>query len=126
MTYREPLPDNCPPDTAEEIITPRIVYRLVRSNPPSDDDFRSQRAERPDRIFRHITECQARGLSVRNDLDSAMELMRLRSMRGRMLCEVRLRQGTGQIMQTGSDSGHYTWWPLADFHILDSSYMVTT
>ena len=41
MTYREPLPEGCPPDDAEEITTPRIVYRLVRSNPPTDDDFRS-------------------------------------------------------------------------------------
>ena len=64
MTYRESLPENCPPDTADEITSPRLVYRLVRNNPPTDDDFRSQRAEQPDRVFRNISECQARGLSV--------------------------------------------------------------
>ena len=64
MNYREPLPENCPPDEAEEIAAPRLVYHLVRNNPPTDDDFQSQQAERPDRVFQDVTECQARGLSV--------------------------------------------------------------
>ncbi len=93
MTYREPLPDNCPPDEAEEITSPRLVYRLVRHNPPTDDDFWSQRAEGPDRVFRNISECQARGLSVRTDLDSAVELLGLRTMRGRMISQVQLDHG---------------------------------
>ena len=126
MTYREPLPDECPPDGAEEIDAPRVVYRLVRSNPPTDDDFRSQLAERPDRIFRNITECQARGLSVRTNLDSAMELMGFRTMRGRMLCQVQLDHGAGRIMQTGEDPDHSTWWPLADYDILANCSLVTT
>ena len=61
MTYREPLPEGCPPDNAEEIIAPRVVYRLVRNNPPTGDDFRSQRSERPDRVFHDVTECRAAG-----------------------------------------------------------------
>ena len=126
MTYREPLPDDCPPDEAEEIDAPRVVYRLVRNDPPTDDDFQSQRAERPDRIFRNITECQARGLSVRTGLASAVELMGLRTMRGRMLYQVRLDNGAGQIMQTGEDPDHTTWWPLADYDILANCSLVTT
>ena len=126
MTYREPLPDDCPPDEAEEIDAPRVVYRLVHNNPPIDDDFRSQRAERPDRIFRNITECQARGLSVRTGLASAVELMGLRTMRGRMLYQVRLDNGAGRIMQTGEDPNHTTWWPLADYDILANCSLVTT
>ena len=125
MTYRELLPDNCPPDEAEEIDEPRVVYRLVRNSPPTDGDFRSQRAERPDRVFRNITECQARGLSVRTDLGSAVELMGLRTMRGRMICEVQLDHEAGRIMQTGEDPGHSTWWPLAEYDILANCSLVT-
>ena len=51
MTCREPLPEDCPPDNSEEITAPRVVYRLVRNNPPTNDDFRSQRAERPTARF---------------------------------------------------------------------------
>ena len=126
MTYREPLPDDCPPDEAEEITSPRLVYRLVRNNPPGDEEFRSQRAEQPDRVFRNISECQARGLSVRTDLDSAVELMGLRTMRGRLLCQVQLDQGSGRIMQTGEDHHHSTWWPLTDYDIMANCSLVTT
>ena len=80
MTYREPLPEGCPPDDAEEITAPRVVYRLVQSNPPTDDDFQSQRAERPTTRF-NASECQARGVSVfadRRDVERQMEVPRLR------------------------------------------------
>ena len=59
MNYREPLPEGCPPDDAEEITAPRVVYRLVRNDPPTSYDFRSQRAESPRRVFRRVSECQA-------------------------------------------------------------------
>ena len=124
MTYREPLPQNCPPDDAEEIITPRIVYRLVRTNPPTEDDFRSQRAENPHRIFRRVTECQTRGVSVRTDLEEAIELMSLPRMQERLLFQVALDDGAGRIMQTGGWPNHSTWWQLADFNILENCSMV--
>ena len=126
MTYREPLPDDCPLNEAEEITSPRLVYRLIRNDPPYHKDFRSQRAESPNRIFRNVSECQARELSVRTDLDSAVELMGLRSMRGRMLSQVQLDRGTGRILQTGQDPHHSTWWPLASSDILANCSMVTT
>ena len=127
MQYREPLPDDCPPAAAAEVIdAPRAVYRLVRNNPATDDDFRSQRAEKPARIFRNVTECQARGLSVRTNLGSARELLELRAMRGRMLCQVQLDRGAGSIMQTGEDPAHSTWWPLADYDILANCSPVAT
>ena len=125
MTYREPLPHGCPPDDAEEITTPLIVYRLVRNNPPSDDDFRSQRYENPTRRYRRVTECQARGLSVRTDLADAVALTHLPRMRGRLLCKVQLDSGSGRIMQTGEWPHHSTWWPLAEFDILANCSMVT-
>ena len=46
-SYREELPAGCPPDEAEEIVEERVVFRIVRKDPPTHDDFRSQRAEQP-------------------------------------------------------------------------------
>ena len=125
MLYREPLPQGCPPSEADEIRSPRVVYRLVRSNPPTVDDFKSQRAEKPCQIFRNVTECQARGLSVRTELDAAIDLLKLRKMRGRKLCTVKMDLGAGRIMQTGKDPHHSTWWPLASFDILANCSLVT-
>lgn len=117
MRYREPLPDGCPPDTAEDVSTAWQVFRLVRTNPPTDSDFRSQRAEKPSRGFRHVTQCQARGLSVFTARKDAARALRLPSQRGRFLCRVQFEAGAGHIQQTNRPS-HHTWWPLAEFDIL--------
>ena len=117
MSYREPLPQGCPPDAAVEISTAWRVFRLVRTNPPTDSDFRSQRAEKPSRRFRNVTECQARGLSVFTARKDAARALKLPSQRGRLLCRVQLEAGAGHIQQTNRPS-HHTWWPLAEFDIL--------
>ena len=114
MRYREPLPQGCPPDAAEEISTAWRVFRLVRTNPPTDRDFRSQRAERPAHGFRSVSECRARGLSVFAARQDAERALKLPGLRGRLLCGV--EAGAGHIQQTGRPS-HHTWWPLADFNI---------
>ena len=117
MRYREPLPKGCPPDVAEEIVTSRIVFRLVRSNPPADVDFESQREQKPYQQFQGVSECQARGLSVFARRSDSEKALKLPSLRGRLICGVQLKYGAGHIQQTGRPS-HHTWWPLADFDIL--------
>ncbi len=54
--YRESLPPGCPPDEAREITSPEAVFRLVRTHPPTADDFRSQRAEKPFHQFHGVSE----------------------------------------------------------------------
>lgn len=119
MSYREPLPEGCPPIDATEITDERVVFRLVASNPPTNSDFRSQRAERPAAVFPPgISECLARGLSVhteRNDSEKLRLLPRFR--RRALVCRVRIKAGAGRIQQTFQPS-HQTWWPLASFDIL--------
>ena len=116
MNYREPLPEDCPPETAEEITEQRIVYRPVRHSPPTDADFRSQRAEKPDVKF-NTSECQARGLSVFARRSDAEKQSKRRNLRGTAVCRIMLVPGTGRILKTGGSS-HYTWWPLAGYDIL--------
>jgi hypothetical protein len=51
---------------------------MVATNPPTDDDFRSQRAERPGAIFPpQIIECIARGVSVQAERHDTEKLRRL-------------------------------------------------
>lgn len=118
MSYRDPLPEGCPPDAAEEIAAPRAVFRLVRSVPPTADDFLSQRQEKPDRVFPGVTECQVRGLSVFADRrDAEAKALKLPHLKDRKICQVTLPAGAGRIQQTFQPS-HHTWWPLAAFDIL--------
>ena len=125
MNYREPLPDGCPPDTAEEIVQPRDVFRLVRTDPPTEDDFKSQREENPGRTFRGVDECQARGLSVHTDRRDSENALRLPKFRRWSICRLQLGLGAGKILQTGRPS-HHTWWPLADYNVLAQCTVETT
>src|SRR6516162_8369758 len=107
MSYREQLPEGCPPDAAEEIASPREVFRLVRSNPPTLDDFRSQRTQKPQAVFQ-VNECQARGLSVFAERRDSERALKLPTLRGRLICRLQLDNGSGRIQQTGRPS-HHTW-----------------
>ena len=112
--YRELLPEGCPPDEAEAITVPRTVFRLVRRNPPTDEDFRSQRAEKPDNQF-NVPECQTRGLSVFSEASAAEKQLKI--LKETMVCQVTLDKDAGYIQRTGRAS-HLTWWPFANFNIL--------
>lgn len=119
MNYREPLPDGCPPQEADDITAERTVFRLVRTTPVTSQDFHSQRAEKPGRQFPGIAECHARGLSVFADRRDAKErALKLPKFRGYFVCRVALQPVAGRIQQTFQPS-HHTWWPLADFEILE-------
>lgn len=125
MSYREPLPRNCPPAAAKTILTEQQVFRLVRTDPPTDADFLSQRAQKPSHQFRRVTECQARGLSVYAVRQDAERAAKLPSLKGYRLCRIQLKAGAGHIQQTGRPS-HHTWWPLAAFNILAKCTMETS
>ena len=93
MSYREPLPDGCPPDTA--VVQPCEVFRLVRTNPPTEADFKSQRAEKPRHTFFGIDECQARGLSVHTERHDSEKALKLPKLRGRLNLPTEIRIGRG-------------------------------
>ena len=115
--YRDSLPPGCPPDAAQEITKSMSVFRLVRRSPPTADDFLSQRTENPLRDFPGVSECRARGLSVFSNREDTTRILMLPTMRGRLVCRVKLSSGAGSIQQTGRRS-HHTWWPLDGFDIL--------
>lgn len=117
--YRESLPKSCPPEDSEEIVASRAVYRFVRTNPPREEDFHSQRAAKPTTSF-GVDECRARGLSVFSDLDTCLKYKKLPNFKNRMVCCVRLDEGAGRIQRWGSEPAHHTWWPLAAYNILAS------
>ena len=114
MEYRDALPAGCPPDEAEEIAATTDIYRLVRNNPPSADDFLSQQSLNPSRSFGSAG-CMARGLSVRRTKSACELMLKLPRFTGASVCLVRLMPGHGRIQQTGK-AQHYTWWPHRGFN----------
>lgn len=126
IEYRDPLPDGCPPDTAEVITERRVLYHFTFDPVDLDNDFRSLWQKQPGtRRIAPRDECNARGLTMWDDLDAAKsELARLqRQYRGkrvgdiwaaRRICEVELSDGAGAILKTYKDH-HWTWWPAAGY-----------
>ena len=116
-TFRDELPEGCPPENADKFRTETICYRLVHNDPPIDDDFRSQRTLEPNRDF-GVSECRARGLSVfMQAADATRVARRSRNLRGVKLAQLTLNEGAGYIKKTGAKS-HHTWWPYQAFDIL--------
>ena len=121
--FREDLPQGCPESIGgTEIVQARIVYRLVRSVPPTEEDFDSQRERFPDREF-NVDECQAVGLSVWDTLEAAGKMQR--RFRGSMrIYKMELGSGSGYIAKTSKHPNHWTWWPYADFDAVHCGHEV--
>ena len=116
--YREELPEGCPPDVATNIKDKTVVYRLIKNNPVVEEDFNSWRALHPNkRRPIDISECQALGLSVMDNLDATKNYKKIPKFRNYKIAKLTLGNGAGFIKKTGK-SGHYTWWPLADYDII--------
>jgi hypothetical protein len=114
--YCEQLPESCPPLNASDITDEIEVFRLVSAIPPSDEDFKSQRALKPNGRF-SFSECDARGISVWVDAGKAIEQKRYPKFKNSIVCRVRLHNGAGRIIQC-NHSAHRTWWPYKGYEIL--------
>jgi hypothetical protein len=128
MAYLESLPAGCPPLEAEEITEQRTVLRLVASDPPTMEDFKSQRALHPNKppLKDASKECRFRGLSVTLTTKDCDTLLKLPTLVGKLICSVNLTAGAGSIQNTSSVMAptHHTWWPLAGFDILSHSSVI--
>ena len=112
MHYYDQLPPDCPPDDAVEIAESTKLYRLVKTLPPSAEDFKSYRTLRPDDDFGE-DECKASGLSVFSRRSRAENLCRSRNFNGYHVCELNLSTGAGKLQK--GRGAHHTWWPYADY-----------
>ena len=111
MTFSWPdyFPDDCPPQDSEP--ASGEVYRLVKSNPPTEDDFEDYVNLYPERDFRE-RECRACGLSVFRDVEDASNLRdRVPAMRGHLVARGKLNSELGRMKHTpGRRQSHFTWW----------------
>ncbi len=109
------FPTQCPPEDAVE--SSEVFYRLVDSDPVSEQDFWSYRQlldaglERPRRS--DPDPCLAVGVSI---FDSPENAARVRgafgALRSKRIAAGDL-DGSGVVKQTGR-RGHHTWWRPAD------------
>ena len=110
--WAEPLPEDCPPPEAWEPNND-VFYRLIRGQSPTVDDFFSYRKLQPDKYF-SVGECQARSLSILDDVDKAQMMAKLPVHRNKRVMKLALPAECGVVLQTGKPS-HHSWWLKAAF-----------
>ena len=115
--YLEELPCGCPPSDAEDIVSTRIMYRMIEGDTPIAQDFYSHKKRNSNLKYHDpLKMCQAHGLSLFDDPEKAIKATRARYPNHRV-CRLILQEGSGKILKTDS-AGHYTWWPFEEFDIL--------
>jgi len=111
----EELPDKCPPDNA---FNPEgyTFYRLTTGDTPTEQDFFSQRANCPDCNFRNVSECIARSLSVWDDVEKCLNLLKLPRHKNKKLITLPLKSTDGLVLQTFKQN-HHSWWRSSSFDV---------
>jgi hypothetical protein len=100
-------PKGCPPEDA--IAAQGVVYRIVRSNPPTPSDFASLHEQ-----GRPVTNkpCESAGLSVFWALSDALHCAEKFPYLGELIALGRLEPLHGMLKPTPRrDNSHTTWWP---------------
>ncbi len=117
-TFREGLPQGCPPMQAVEP-SELIVFRTVLALPPVPADFASHRARFPEKRF-HVGECQARSVSVFTSVEECHKLLKLPKFRGQSIVKLCLGKGSGRVLQTTENVRHISWWLYSDYDPVSS------
>lgn len=112
--WHEELPENCPPKDAGEP-SPEHHYRIVRSMPPTECDFISQKELYPHREFSVSQECRARAVSLFLSPKQPTELLKTGIVRGVGIVALKLPPEAGLTKTTNAKTGHVAWWRRADF-----------
>jgi hypothetical protein len=108
LEFPSDFPGGCPPNDAGD--AKGIVYRQVRSDPPTDSDFLSIYEEGRRKISQTKL-CQARGVSVLQTEEDAVKQCRMFRMRGEFIATGTLTPAHGRLKPThGQLPSHATWW----------------
>lgn len=117
--WAEPLPEACPPVVAEDPAE-QVAYRLIAGDPPTPDDFQSQRNTHPDRHF-NVSECVARSVSVWSSIERARALRLKSPHQGKKIAAITLVRGTGVVTRR---KAHISWWRCLAFDAVANSQVI--
>ena len=116
------LPDNCPPDVASQ--RELIVYRIVKTNPPTLDDFKTHAQLG---LAPHVDYCRRCSLSLFDSYSNAMHRLNLSPKLGAHVAQATLTPAHGLISPVNK-AGHMEWWAYKgkvmpdEFTVSDDEY----
>lgn len=119
MNWSEEMPDGCPPRSAAVAEEGKVFYRIVKSIPPTEDDFASMQTEDPKRALQFAgkrEESYTYGVSLFDDIEAVRKVQsKIKKFKGRSVVELTLKQRDGLVVRTSDH--HWTWWKTDDFDI---------
>lgn len=121
MNWSETLPEQCPPDNAFDP-DGLVFYRLCNTSPPTIEDFKSQRAICPTCEYKNVSECIAHSLSVWDNIDKCLNLLKLPRHKGKSAMKLELTTNDGLVLQTFKPN-HYSWWKTQSFDIASATIL---
>ena len=108
MSWPQFFPPECPPADSQDLEV--TVFRLVRSLPPTIEDFKPVLVEYPHRNFSPDKLCMACGVSVFSKLNEIIDKRdAFKALRNRKIAKGLISQGDGPLLLSSKDS-HITWW----------------
>ena len=127
MQYREPLPPDCPPLTAQGITEQTVRYRLLENVFPTPEDFDSfvKKRGRPNRRSKR-TPCEQNGVSLWKSLNSVRALLASylnNDGRWQSIGELTIPIAAGKLNPVECD-GHQTWWPSQAFDPVENCKVI--
>lgn len=113
MTFPTDWPPGCPPADTKD--TSGVFYRIVKTSPPTADDFRTFH-EMGKRLRGALPcPCMPYGLSVFPNREDAAWMTRVMPKLGNHLARGVLEAGNGPSKLTpGQRPSHTTWWPSCE------------
>jgi hypothetical protein len=117
MNWTEELIDKCSPDNAFDP-DGMTFYRLAKTNPATESDFHSQRKLNPNTNFTNVSECIARSLSIWDDIDKCLNILKLPRHKNKapLVMQLNLVSGDGLVLQTFK-ANHYSWWRTTNYNV---------
>ena len=127
MQYRETLPPDCPPPSAQNITKQTVRYRLLEGITPTQKDFDSFAKQKGHYVrSRKRTRCEQSGVSLWKSPNSVRALLESdlnEEGRWQSIGELTISTGAGKLNPVEPD-GHQTWWPSKDFNPAENCMVV--
>lgn len=115
-SFAEALPDQCPPETAEDLALAN-VYRLVADPAPDEDSFKSKLAlgiSKPDSY--KATDCEWASCSLSSSVEALLKIKGLRK-RLKYVAKLQIPQSSGRHL---AEKAHIHFWRFSGFNIADA------
>lgn len=116
LTWFEQLPEQCPPKDANPCNG--CYYRIAKGLPTMSEDYFSQRALNPDKVFfgDSLDECVVRSVSLFDSLDEAKKRLKLPKFKHQTIVSIVLEPSDG-VMKKTFGTAHHSWWRSTNFDI---------